>query len=282
MSTSLTGGCACGAVRYALHQPPSDVADCHCRACQRATGALGVTWGSVSAHDLHLVRGEPRWWRSSASAERGFCERCGTSLFFRGLSSGGRSGELLDLTIASLDEPAAFPPQRAIWTASRPPWVHLDPSLPAHADGGPDWQPEPVPEAPTDVITYREGPPVDVVQLGALFRAVGFGRRSDPESLQAMLDGTRWMVSAWRGPELLGFCRAVSDGVSSAYVTSVAVFPQHQRQGVGREMMRRLLADRPEVKFTLHTSPAGRALYRSVGFADGADYMLRPRLSEGS
>ena len=43
-------------------------------------------------------------------------------------------------------------------------------------------------------------------------------------------------------------------------------------------MMDRILEGKPTVKFVLHTSPAGRALYRAVGFQDGGDYMLRPRL----
>lgn len=274
-----TGGCACGAVRYELLGDDLDVADCHCRMCQRAVGAGFVPWATVALARLRVVGGAPRWWRSSATAERGFCDRCGTSLFFRPLS-----GEpFIDVTVASLDAPAVARPRYAIWTERRQPWIHLDPALPAYPGAGPDWTPAPpvAPHGPATDLDLRDGPDVDVIQLGALFAAVGFSRSPDPGGLSAMLAGSRWIVSAWRGPELVGFCRAVSDGVSNAYLTSVAVRPALQRQGIGRAMLLRLLDGRPAVKFILHTSPAGRQLYRSVGFQDGADYMVRPRLNEG-
>lgn len=269
-----TGGCACGAVRYEIQGRRLNIGDCHCRMCQRSVGAAFVTWASLRRERLRFVRGEPAWWRSSVSAERGFCARCGTSLLFRPLSD----APFLDVTVASFDEPGALGPSYAIWTESRQPWVHLDPDLPTYPESGPDWTPGTPAPLPTDTLTLRDGPPVDVIQLGQLFRDVGFSRSSDPGSLQAMLDGSRWIVSAWKGDRLIGFCRAVSDGVSNAYLTSVAVTPDHQRQGVGRAMLDRLLAGRPDVKFILHTSPAGRSLYRSVGFLDGTDYMVRPRL----
>ena len=246
MSTVRPGGCACAAIRYELLGDGLDVSNCRCRMCQRSVGATTVTWASVSAERLRFTRGEPAFWASSESAERGFCARCGTSLLTRGI--GGEP--IFKLSVASLDDPELKP------------------------DRTPGVTPE---EAPQGVV-LRDGPDVDVIQLGDLFHAVGFGRSSDPGSLRAMLDGSRWVVSAWRGDRLIGFCRAVSDGVSSAYLTSVAVLPEHQRQGIGRAMMDRILEGKPTVKFVLHTSPAGRALYRAVGFQDGGDYMLRPRL----
>lgn len=279
--TIQTGGCACGALRYELIGADLDVADCHCRMCQRAVGAAFVTWATLAPERLRVVRGQPAWWRSSVSAERGFCASCGTSLFFRprrGEVAGG--APFLDVTVASLDEPAAVRPRYAIWTERRLPWTHLDPELPAYPQSGPDWTPTPPAEDATAEVHLREGPDVDVLQLADLFQAVGFGRSGDPGGLQAMLAGSRWVVSAWRGQELVGFCRAVSDGVSNAYLTSVAVRPDLQRRGIGRRMLERLLEGRPAVKFILHTSPAGRGLYRSVGFEDGSDYMVRPRLNE--
>ncbi|MDP2309303.1 MAG: GNAT family N-acetyltransferase [Pseudomonadota bacterium] len=129
---------------------------------------------------------------------------------------------------------------------------------------------------PTDV-TYREGPPVDPVALERLFTAVGFNRSRDPAHLTAMVEGARWAVSAWVGGELVGFARAVSDGVSIAYVSTVAVHPDHQRRGVGRELMRRLVEGRGGVKFVVHTSPAGERLYRSLGFVDATQMLVLPR-----
>lgn len=126
-------------------------------------------------------------------------------------------------------------------------------------------------------IELREGGPIDPAQLAALFTAVGFQRDNDPDLLRAMIAGARWVISAWDGPLLVGVARGVSDGVSNAYVSTVAVLPSHQRQGIGRAMMTRLLADKPGVKWVVHTSDAGEALYRSLGFVDATRMLVRPR-----
>ena len=52
-----TGGCACGAVRFEVLGRRMVVADCHCRMCQRAVGAAFVTWASIRAERLRILRG---------------------------------------------------------------------------------------------------------------------------------------------------------------------------------------------------------------------------------
>lgn len=272
-----TGGCACGAIRFEVHGRRMVVADCHCRICQRVAGAPVVTWASIRAERLRLLRGEPRWWRSSVAAERGFCADCGGSLFFRAV--GG--GPTLDVAVCAFDAPEELRPAFQIWTSSRQPWVHLDPALPSYEASGPDWTPTPPrPRTPAEPasLRYQEGGPLDLVQLAELFRAVGFQRRTDPAQLGAMVDGARWVLTAWHERELIGFARAISDGVSNAYVSAVAVRPDWQRRGVGRALMERLLAGREGVKFVLRTSPEGEPLYRSLGFVDADRILVRPRV----
>ena len=275
--TARTGGCLCGAVRWELAPVELSVANCHCRLCQRAVGAAVVAWATAPAAALTLLRAEPAWYRSSAAAERGFCPTCGTSLFFRARAPDGP----VDLTVASFDHPEDLAPTSEIWTTSRQWWVPLTPGVPAHAEAGPDWvptAPEP-PVPPPPGVVFREGPDVDVVQVAALFAAVGFGRDLDPGALRALVDGSRWVLSAWVGGELVGFARAISDGVSNAYVSTVAVRPDHQRRGIGRALMERLVGGRERVKFVLRTSEAGAPLYRSLGFVPDPDVLVRPRLS---
>lgn len=127
----MTGGCACGAVRFIVNGPPRDIGECHCRRCQRAVGAASVTWATIEVERVEIL-GAPAWWRSSAVAQRGFCPACGTSLFLRA------DGDWIDVTVAAFDEPVRLAPRYHIWTASRQPWVALDPCLPAYRDGGPD------------------------------------------------------------------------------------------------------------------------------------------------
>lgn len=82
---SASGRCLCGAVTFSVGFPTKWIAHCHCTLCQRAHGAAFVTWVSSEAQRFGVDDPERvlRWYRSSADAERGFCSRCGSSLFFR-------------------------------------------------------------------------------------------------------------------------------------------------------------------------------------------------------
>lgn len=123
------GGCLCGGVRYRLEGPPLEADYCHCRMCQRGAGAPVVAWGTWSAGSFAWTRGEPATFASSPQGERSFCPTCGTSLTFVDPGEPGR----LDVALATLDDPAAFPPQRHIWTASRLPWLEIADDLPRRA-----------------------------------------------------------------------------------------------------------------------------------------------------
>ncbi len=123
------GGCLCGAVRYRLEGPPLGTDYCHCRLCQRAAGAPVVAWGRWPADGFAWTRGEPARFASSARGERSFCPLCGTPLAF------GDPGDptFVDVTLASLDDPSAFPPESHAWTASRVPWLEIGDELPRYA-----------------------------------------------------------------------------------------------------------------------------------------------------
>jgi hypothetical protein len=112
----LTGGCQCGAVRYALYAEP-DVGICHCRMCQKATGGLFLASAGVPRAQFAWTRGQPAVFRSSSIAERGYCRDCGTPLFFRYLAK-----DKIDLPIGCLDETAAAKPASQVGVESRVPW----------------------------------------------------------------------------------------------------------------------------------------------------------------
>lgn len=119
---------------------------------------------------------------------------------------------------------------------------------------------------------------LDLAQLAALFCAVGWAyRTADPQRFEQMVLGTPWIVSAWDDHHLVGFCRAITDGAFNAYVTTVAVLPDYQHRGIGRELMRRLLADRDHMLFVLHAEPDNHTFYKSLGFADADNMLRRPR-----
>ena len=133
MKLPLEGGCLCGGVRYRISAAPRDVDYCHCRMCQRSTGAPVVPWLTVPSAALAWIEGEPAVYRSSQKAERLFCPTCGTQLVFREPAAPDK----LDVTLASLDDPAAVRPTHHIWTASRIAWFETADDLPRYPEGGP-------------------------------------------------------------------------------------------------------------------------------------------------
>jgi len=94
----LTGGCQCGAVRYAIYAMPEGVNICHCRMCQKASGNPYGAFVPNQKADFAWTRGTPAAFRSSSIAERDFCRDCGTPLAYR-----GPSGRIV-VTFGSLDE----------------------------------------------------------------------------------------------------------------------------------------------------------------------------------
>ena len=124
----ITGGCICGAVRYEVSQlPDDDVGYCHCRMCQRALGGLFgyfvIFSGSHIGGTFKFTRAEPKYYRSSEWAERGFCPECGTPLVMRGSDGYGAM-------IGSLDHPQDFPPTGHSGIESQVSWLKIDDDLP--------------------------------------------------------------------------------------------------------------------------------------------------------
>ena len=102
----MTGGCACGRVRFTATVHDDDAYLCHCRMCQRATGSVSIAMTNVRLDEVQWD-GEPDWYDSSPIALRPYCRECGTSLGFK-FKDGG---EMMDLTVASFDDPSRFRPR---------------------------------------------------------------------------------------------------------------------------------------------------------------------------
>ncbi len=94
-----TGRCLCGVVSYTIEGLLRDVVNCHCSQCRRFYGHFAAYTaaprGAVSIHDQNR---QLKWYRSSDKARRGFCRRCGSSLFWDADGS-----ELLRIAAGTLD-----------------------------------------------------------------------------------------------------------------------------------------------------------------------------------
>ena len=121
----LTGGCQCGAVRYALHAEPAGSHICHCRMCQKAFGSFFAPLTTVPLDEFELTRGQLSIFKSSDPTERGFCRSCGTPLTVHDVGS-----PHIEVSIGSLDDPASVPPLRQIGIEGRYSWFGTLPGLP--------------------------------------------------------------------------------------------------------------------------------------------------------
>jgi hypothetical protein len=131
MTTVARGACLCGAVQFAATLPSLWCAHCHCSQCQRAHGAGVVTWVGFASAALRLSDDQHlRWYASSAEAERGFCQRCGASLFFR---SSRWPGEI-HIARANFTDSIDHQPEAHVYYASHVDWLDLADTLPRHAE----------------------------------------------------------------------------------------------------------------------------------------------------
>lgn len=120
-----TGGCQCGAIRYALYAEPTNPHVCHCRMCQKAFGSYFAPLAGVPVDKFELTRGALATFRSSEPTERGFCRDCGTPLTFRYLDK-----PRISVALGSLDAPEKIPPQRQYGPEGRMSWFATLAALP--------------------------------------------------------------------------------------------------------------------------------------------------------
>ncbi len=139
-STSLSGGCQCGAIRYELRNAGKMLYVCHCRDCQKqSSSAFGMSL-IVAADDLRFVRGENllRAWDTRGDDGRikrcYFCPDCGTRIYH----GSDRADEDISIKAGSLDETAALRPVAQIWLKSAQAWTGLERAAFRCYDADPD------------------------------------------------------------------------------------------------------------------------------------------------
>lgn len=130
------GGCACGAVRYRLASEPYDAGWCHCRTCQRVSGAPAIAFATVRRTDHVIEQGADRVgrFRSTPFGERGFSRDCGTPLSIQV----DFQADEIDIPIATLDRPDDVRPGFHIFCAEAVGWARMDDGLPRFAGFRPD------------------------------------------------------------------------------------------------------------------------------------------------
>ena len=124
-----TGGCLCGAVRYAVTGQLRDVVLCHCAMCRRMHGHVGA-YTAAAREALSLVESRGlRWYASSAKARRGFCGECGSTLFWD-----APSRDHVSITAGTVDAPTGLTTGLQIYVDSAGDYYPIDESIPVRRD----------------------------------------------------------------------------------------------------------------------------------------------------
>ena len=120
--TKITGGCACGEVRFGYYEPTVFMGSCHCRTCQYLAGGGPAYVIGVRREQFRVTRGHPAEFATLSAAghlvTRVFCATCGTHLY--GISED--SPDVCSVKVGALDEPARFKPRRQFWISEAPRW----------------------------------------------------------------------------------------------------------------------------------------------------------------
>lgn len=126
------GGCACGEVRYEMKSAPMFVHCCHCRWCQRETGAAFALNALIEARQVEVTSGKIK--KVTIPSESGkehiyaHCPKCQVALWSH---YGGMGEKVSFIRVGTLDNPDIAPPDIHIYTSSKQPWVSLSHDTPA-------------------------------------------------------------------------------------------------------------------------------------------------------
>ena len=128
MPALLTGSCLCGAVRYSVSAPVSELRACHCTHCQKTSGAAGSVNAAIPSSAFKLTQGTPKRYDAAAASGRTlyrfFCGDCGSPLY----SQRATNPDLVMVRAGGFDNPEGMKIATHIWTKSARPWAHIDPA----------------------------------------------------------------------------------------------------------------------------------------------------------
>lgn len=116
------------------------------------------------------------------------------------------------------------------------------------------------------MITLRfECEGVDWQRASAIFERAPLGTR-EPDRLRQTFLNSDLVCFAWDGEELVGIARALSDGIVQSVIYDLCMFPEYQRQGLGKRMMEAMIERLDTDNVVLWAVPGKEGFYRKFGF----------------
>jgi hypothetical protein len=144
MATTHSGGCLCGAIRYTVSAPVTQLRACHCLNCQKSSGTGGTVNAVVPTGQFQITKGKTKKYEDSATKSgrtlsRHFCEACGSPIY----SERNPNPGFVVVRAGSLDDHTGLKITANIWTSTSRPWDFIDPASECHPENLPPPPPKP-------------------------------------------------------------------------------------------------------------------------------------------
>lgn len=138
MTTPLSGGCLCGAIRYTISAPVDALRACHCLNCQKSSGTGGTVNAVVPTDAFKITKGETKKYDDSATKSgrtlsRHFCGACGSPIYSHRNPNPG----FVVVRAGSLDDHTGMTITANIWTSTARPWDYVNPATECHPENLP-------------------------------------------------------------------------------------------------------------------------------------------------
>ena len=122
------GSCLCGAVRFTVTEPLTNIAACHCGQGRKQSGHYWAA-AEIARESLSMIDDATlRWYQSSEKARRGFCATCGSFLFWEPIDS-----DRIDVAMGAIEGPTATRLDRHIFVAEKGDYYDIAAGLPQNA-----------------------------------------------------------------------------------------------------------------------------------------------------
>ncbi|HHX74514.1 MAG TPA: GNAT family N-acetyltransferase [Firmicutes bacterium] len=117
------------------------------------------------------------------------------------------------------------------------------------------------------MIEYSTKKKVDIKQLQKLFAEAGwYDKKGDTARLNAMINNSQIIVTAWHADRMVGFARCITDNVFNGQINNVVVDSNYRGKGIGKELVSRIINTNNQVTYVLRGDPENEGFYKRLGF----------------
>ena len=122
---SLTASCLCGSIKIKTKGYHRNVSNCHCIQCRKTHGIYGA-YSNVEDKDIKFINKKNlSWFKSSRNAKRGFCKKCGASIFFK-----IKDSDNISIAAGMFDKPTKLKTMRNIFVGTKSDFYKITDKLP--------------------------------------------------------------------------------------------------------------------------------------------------------